>query len=607
MQVIDNEEFLDYLPNKKREELFISKAEEIDKMREECNYELALAICDKEENAKSSLINYKKVLTLMDMERYNEALDITNNIKYQDMLAFTLCRINILIDLDKLEKALEECNKEEYRDNYRIQSRKIKVLKLTARYRIEDTNLYEALEICNRFRDVPKIQYQKIDILILLKRYDEAMNYCDFLGSDNVIIEAKKMSILMALGKYLDSLKVFNDSKYASDPILISQKIKTLVSFHKATKDITYLQEALAVCNTGDYSRNLIIQSQKTTILIYLEKYEEALAVCNSNGYSDYAQTQAQKAKILIALYEKNKDITFLKQALEIYNRYPENKYMKKSRRRVLYMINSIKNNTTISEYLTRVYCNDITREEIEKLDITNWEKDLLITALYEKTNKKAGEVHLKRIKPNYSEDREKTKTINNLLNRLMSKKTYYDITIYGKLLGCGINPEQAINKLSKVSEKTKPVITSIKPVISKVKENNPNQRLKVIKLNDNKEIKPITSEVLSTEVKPTDIIMPVEKEESISTPKTKKVLIRDLFKEEVLEIRKYLYLQMADQSIQSKAVKAWDKFEIMIEKDSSDKENLKRMITLLNNLEKNCNSISINVDQDKYNKLLTK
>ena len=63
----------------------------------------------------------------------------------------------------------------------------------------------------------------------------------------------------------------------------------------------------------------------------------------------------------------------------------------------------------------------------------------------------------------------------------------------------------------------------------------------------------------------------------------TKKIYIKDIFKEEVLEIGKYIYIEMNNINSQRKAVKAWDNFECLINKTTDDKEAMIRMIRILN------------------------
>ena len=97
-----------------------------------------------------------------------------------------------------------------------------------------------------------------------------------------------------------------------------------------------------------------------------------------------------------------------------------------------------------------------------------------------------------------------------------------------------------------------------------------------------------------------------VSKSVSINTNK-QTTLIKEHFKDEILEIGSYLYLQMGNDELRKDAIKAWDNFEYLINHSTDDKEALTRMINLLKRIEKNCTSVVIHVNEEKCNKLLNK
>ncbi len=68
-------------------------------------------------------------------------------------------------------------------------------------------------------------------------------------------------------------------------------------------------------------------------------------------------------------------------------------------------------------------------------------------------------------------------------------------------------------------------------------------------------------------------------KEEKIQTEKT--LQLKDIFPQEILEIKKYLYVQMNISKNQARVIKAWDNFECLIEKDGKDKKAYLRLLKL--------------------------
>ena len=81
--------------------------------------------------------------------------------------------------------------------------------------------------------------------------------------------------------------------------------------------------------------------------------------------------------------------------------------------------------------------------------------------------------------------------------------------------------------------------------------------------------------------------------------------LIKDIFKEEILEIKHYIYSNMQSTGIRKKknAIKAWDIFDNMINKKISDTDSLCRFIHILDMADK-AGLVDFQIDNKKMKRL---
>ena len=82
------------------------------------------------------------------------------------------------------------------------------------------------------------------------------------------------------------------------------------------------------------------------------------------------------------------------------------------------------------------------------------------------------------------------------------------------------------------------------------------------------------------------------------------KVLIKDVFGYELLEVQKYLYVRMQLANTRVKAIKAWDNLETLMEKDINDKKSLDKIIKILKTISDN-KLLDIEYNENKVKKYL--
>ena len=563
----------------------IQQSQYISVLIEQGRLEEALEVCNKFEDYEP--IQSQKVTILIKQDKIEEALEVCN--RFEEYKPIQSQKITILIRQDKLEKALEICNRFEGYEP--IQSQKITIL-------IKQDKLKEASEICNRFENSEQIQSQKITILIKQGKLEEALEICNKF-ENNEPIQSQKVTILIRQDKLEEALEICNHFKeYKS---MQSQKVTILIKQNK-------LEEALEICNKFENYEK--IQSQKITILMKQGKLEKALKV--SNKFENDELIQSQKVAILI---KKGK----LEEAYNICSqkKYENNPYFIKKIQKINQKIQSREKasqndnlsihknfNNENSVLLTKIYCNSVLPHEIEEEKIDEWSKIILTIAYYEKNNRKKGINVIKEFRKKNNITSEQSKILNILFERLNNTKiVIFDPTIYSKYLNCYVD-SKLISELSKQQEKQIIKSSTIKTdTISKEKNKINNN------LNSEQDKKIVSKKMIAVEGKRIDFRNNSNSSSYTTIQKSKNqsqdcLLIKDLFKEEVLEIGKYLYVQMSDFKIQSIAVAAWDRFEVLINKPVSDQIALERMISFLKRIE-NSSTVTISLDEKKYTKYL--
>ena len=192
----------------------------------------------------------------------------------------------------------------------------------------------------------------------------------------------------------------------------------------------------------------------------------------------------------------------------------------------------------------------------------------------------------------------------------ISNKITIFDITFYGRYIGSNIDEnlaQEIFNKQNEIRQKglidNKIDIVTEKKQTEVLTEKVVQQKIIKDVLNNKQDTKKI--KVVEDERKTNNI--PKESKTNLSKnsdTNSSSILIKDIFKEEVLEIQLYLYVQMNNLKRQRDAVKAWDNFEEMIIRPVTDKEALNKMVQFLKRIEPS-NDVSITVDEKKYRKYL--
>ena len=372
----------------------------------------------------------------------------------------------------------------------------------------------------------------------------------------------------------------------------VSQQIKRLMKQGK-------LKEALEICNQELCQNYLPILSQKISILMKQGKLKEALEICNYNQYKDNLVIQNKKLRILHHLkpddfdvqmdYLKNKKIikNLVEWKIELFKDLPN--------------LNDISFQST--QLLTRIYCDDISLEELELLSIDAWEHLILLIAYHEKHNSSSALRLVKEHISQYKNDNEKRKIMNRLKERLSSKKIkIFDVNFYCTILHSHIDFDLAetIMNSKKESNQNSDNHKNVSVVNVPVQQFTADSKIKAssTKVASNIiEVSGIKNNRYST-TKNTTPVSHVE-----GNLQTSDVLLKDIFSEDILEIGCFLYCEMQKEETRSNAIHAWDILESMSMKSAYDVNAMKCMINLLKRLKGDTSMISpvaISLDDKK-------
>lgn len=416
---------------------------------------------------------------------------------------------------------------------------------------IDKKNYEEALQICNKdeYKNSSEVKCQIIRILKKQNKLNQALELCNEYENDKNFI-FQKIDILIKKNQLNEALELCE--LYSCDEYFESQKITILI--RKSRFD-----EAIEICDK--YPESIFIQSQKITILIKQNRLEEALVICNN--FLNEEGIQSQKITILI---KQNK----LYSALEVCDRFPNYKFIQCQKVTILMMLNKLE-------------------EALEICKRKEYEDDKYFIKKIRRIESKKSEKCKEDSKDNFSID-----TSHDVLVKIYSG----DITL---------------DEIKEDDEWKKFILTAAYyeknnkqkgiELIKKYKNNEDlsNEQIKVLNILYNRLIIKKTM-IFDLTIYSQYLGIQTKKENKIVIESN--LLIKDLFKEQVLEISKYLYVKMQGVKTQAKAIKAWDRFEVLINKPVTDKESLKRMIELLKRIEKS-DEIEINLNEKKYAKYI--
>lgn len=369
---------------------------------------------------------------------------------------------------------------------------------------------------------------------------------------------------------------------------------EVVLKISELTKEKNY-EEAKEICK--QYEENANIQSQYIKILLIEKDYQEALRVCNLKQFENILFIQVEKAKILCELNKYEEALETISNPLFRHNEIVYNLNLK---------IKEILDKELVRDLYTRVYLDNITPNEINNSNIDEFKK-MVLKMLYHEKNKLPYNLNeIKLAKQKYKEDKEKASALTELYNKFQSKKfIYLNYSLYSKLLGVNLNNEMIDEynnkKTYEFKHAKKTVIEQVKTPKKLVVENfKPANKIVIEKLQEVEKNRKTKKKRNKNKIQPKTITK-IKKEKPIVN--LENIKIKDVFESEIIEIQKYLYVQM-NQIKTKNTVDVWDKFILLTEKNITDYNALNKFIQIATIVENNCSYANIDIDNLNSKKL---
>lgn len=445
----------------------------------------------------------------------------------------------------------------------------------------QNGSLEEALSMCNHssYKDHPNILFQKVDILLLIAIRDKDIEKAT---------EAYKMC------------KVFE----LEDERFTGRLYKILSNFPALKiEEFPILKLSIEELNSMDLSE----LNKQLRRLVTFGNLEEAINIINTSPYRNNPNIVQQKVKALFILGKKTNDMEKINECYSICLRFRENPHFQ-------YYMGKIKNefpeidwslcepqenlktsepkpktkkdcNDLVKELLMKIHCDFITASEIETAEIDEWYKDLLMLAFSHKKSRENALVLAKKLKAKYCQDesnKQKIKILNKLLERIKVKKgisfdvndyipylpAYFDFNLVSQIL-----KEKELKESQEVIEKPTAVqnLQIAAPVPDSTRLQKKSEKRMIVV-----EGKPVTARYQQI----------TSSTQGISSEKTKKLKIKDVFEPEIFEIGKLLYVQMQRPRNVKRGSRAWDTLELLKEKSASDEWAVRSMLSLIATLD---------------------
>lgn len=386
------------------------------------------------------------------------------------------------------------------------------------------------------------------------------------------------------------------DNSNIDDPFLLHQRAKLLRKLGELRENIDIIKSSIDIYKGLDMD-----------VLVYRDNYLKCIfSLCLANYDKEVF---AEAVKIINKYSFEGLDKNTIKKYKEIEEKYylKENKNISDSEKEEL------------SDLYTKLYYNYLTIEEVNNSSLNEWDKDILLLAIYEKNNKKNGLIYLKNLIKKYNNNVLYLKQLNMLRSNFESTKiTYFNVYTYGKILEANLNLDK---KFEKPEEKIEIKETRhVKEIVPQVKQP--------------KQVKPISNYVSSTgkslnRYSNSNNVINTNENKNIN----KEILIKDMYKDECNAIAMYIYsrtysgirdivtkkeeinfkgktitIYKSDFNNYNNWIKSFDNFMCLIDNPVSNKEKLEKFLKILTIL-KEKRALDINVSNDRLdsNKILTK
>ncbi len=500
----------------------------------------------------------EEALKLIEEILSNPSLDFTNQMIAKNNQAFALIKLN------RNEEALKLT--EEILSNFNLDFKTKMIAK---------TNQITALINLNRNEEA-------------LKLTEEILSNPNLDFTNQIIFKNQQTTVLIKLNRNEDALKIIEEIlsnpslDFKNQMIAKNNRTFALIKLNRNEEALKLTEEILSNSSL-DFKNQMTAKNNQTLALIKLNRNEEALKLTEeilSNFNLDFKTKMIAKTNQITALINLNRNEEALKLIEEILSNpnldFKNRMIFQQQKRIILDKLKTFnisdEEMSIVSILLTKIYCDAISLEELEKENISLFNRIILLVAYYEKHNKKQGIQFINQRKQEV-EEKDQVKVLNMLKERLSSKKTMFDCGLYREILNCGID----WNLVTQIEKKKKENATIKLPVVT----SNP------VVLN-------IPAKEKSVRTSPSKMIMVEGKKESrvasesphmpkVKNIQEKQILIKDIFPDEIMKMGSQVYvgMQSKDRKRYKDVIQAWNILENLSNKQITDTDALNTMISL--------------------------
>ncbi len=394
------------------------------------------------EEKNNNLEKIEKERKMINEEIYKgnlkKAEEMVLNSPYLNDKEFFFLYPKILLEQKRVEELIQICTNSKYENDLHVQGEYLKYLYLKEDY-VTIFSIYERL----KEQGDPKIFAYYVRAISKTIGINEALECIDMscLKEDKQVITLK-IHLLRKNNQLEKALKLCEESPNREELKILLEEVYILSKLHR-------YEEAYQKIMHSEYKEYTIIKTQLISILCHwyiFDGEKNPILLEKAETYLDEEAIKIDEKHFYAYLFflSTSKRDKERKEAIDYYSFKDKKKFYSK-KPNILGMERCV-----LAQQLGFIYQGTFDVDKLGSLKIEPFEKDVLLLAYLHRNSKKEAQRIVKQKRIEYKEDKEKLKVFNQIQATLEKKQSYFDITLYSRLL----HTEIIFNDISSFSEK---------------------------------------------------------------------------------------------------------------------------------------------------------